>query len=252
MNEAIYSATSGALVNQMRLEILSNNLSNINTVGFKEDRSSFKSYLPGFQDVFGGGPKEVFKSKDITNFQVAFEGTKTDLSPGELKYTGNSLDMALDGKGFFSVKTTDGIQYTRKGDFTLNDEGFLVTQEGLPVLGEGGKIKISGQEISVDSEGNLSVDGTRLDALKIVDFPKPNSLRKVGNTLFVPVNHTITGNRAKDVKVQEGFIELSNVNAIRLMTEMIELLRGYESYQKVIRSIDSVTSTAINEVGKVE
>jgi len=180
---------------------------------------------------------------------VAFEGTRTSFSPGQLKHTGNALDLGLDGNGFFCVKTPEGVQYTRKGNFSLNQEGVLSTQEGLPVLGNGGEIKIDGRDIVVDVEGNISVDGKQIDTIKIADFPQPYALEKVGDTLFVPIDPRVSEDIAEGVKVSQGFIELSNVDAVRVMTEMIEVLRAYESYQKVIRSVDEITSKAINEVG---
>ena len=124
MSQSMYIAASGALVQQMRLEILSNNLSNLNTMGFKEDRTVFKAHFPGSAAITEEDSREALVSGEPTfmplyvssNAYVTFEGTKTNFSPGELKYTGNSLDFALNGNGFFCVETPDGIQYTRKGE----------------------------------------------------------------------------------------------------------------------------------------
>ncbi|MCK5643913.1 MAG: flagellar hook-basal body protein, partial [Gammaproteobacteria bacterium] len=177
---------------------------------------------------------------------------RTDFSPGQLKQTGNAFDLAIDGNGFFCIQTPGGVQYTRKGNFTLNHEGVLANQEGLPVLGNGGKIKfIDGKDFIVDKEGNISIDGEEIDTLKIVNFAVPHSLKKVGNTLFAPTGPGIIEEKAEGFGINQGFIELSNVNAIRVMLEMIEVLRGYESYKKVIQSVDDVTSKAINEVGQL-
>lgn len=260
MSDAIYTATSGALAYEMRLEVLSNNLSNINTVGFKEDRTVFRTYLPDAQNTIIEAPQAALLPRDpeslapyqTSNSLVAFEGTRTDFSSGQLKHTGNALDMALEGNGFFCIQTSDGVQYTRKGNFTLNHDGVLVTQDGMPVLSDGGEIKIDGQDFSVDIQGNISVDGQQIDTLKIVKFADPHSVKKVGNTLFAPDGPDFTEQMSEDFKVNQGFIELSNVDAIRIMTQMIEVLRGYESYKKVIQSIDEVTSKSINDVGRLE
>ncbi len=255
MSESIYTAASGAIVQQIRLEVLSNNLANINTVGFKEDRTVFRSYLPGSLPPEGGSPEVTLISggqqAPLNNIQVAFEGTMTNFSPGHQKYTGNALDLALNGKGFFCVQTPEGTQYTRKGNFSLNKEGMLVTQEGLTVMGNGGEIKIDGQNIVVDAKGNITVDGKQTDTIKIVDFPKPYPLKKVGDTMFALMDPGVIENNAEEIKISQGFVELSNVVAIRVMTEMIEVLRAYESYQKVIKSVDDVTSKAINEVARL-
>lgn len=259
MSEAIYTATSGALAYQLKLEVLSNNLSNINTVGFKEDRAIFKTYLPDSQhptietpqaELISGEPMDLAPYQ-TNNALVAFECTMTDFSSGQLKHTGNALDLALEGNGFFCIQTPDGVQYTRKGNFSLNQDGILVTQEGFPVLADGGEIKIDDQDFAIDGEGNISVDGKQVDTLKIVNFTDPHSLKKVGNTLFAPATSEFTEEKAEGFTVNQGFIELSNVDAVKVMTEMLEVLRGFESYKKVIQSIDDVTSKAINDVGRL-
>jgi flagellar basal-body rod protein FlgG len=127
----------------------------------------------------------------------------------------------------------------------------LVTQEGLPVLGKGGEIKIDGKNIVVDGKGNVSVDGTPVDTIKIVDFPQTYVLEKAGNSLFTLTDSSIAENKAEKVEIQQRCVEFSNVEAIRVMTEMIEALRGYESYQKIIQSIDDVGSKAINDIGRL-
>lgn len=261
MSGAIYTATSGALAYQMRLEVLANNLSNINTIGFKEDRTIFRTYFPDSQDPITedlqatpiSGETEVVPPFLTSDALVAFEGTETDFSSGQLKHTGNRLDVALEGNGFFSVQTPTGTQYTRNGNFSLNEEGVLVTQEGLPVLGNGGEItvNIDTEDLLIDEEGNIWADGVQVDTLRIVDFSDPHNLEKVGNSLFAPADPTLSGDTAEAYGVSQGFIELSNVDGIRVMTEMLEVLRGYESYQKVIQSIDEVTSQAIEEVGQL-
>jgi len=125
-------------------------------------------------------------------------------------------------------------------------------------MGESGEITVDGQEnpqrhkkFSVDEEGNISVDGNQIDSLRLVDFQPPYNLSKVGEALFKPADSGPAEIQAGDVRVSQGFLELSNVDAVKMMTEMIEVLRGYESYQKIIRSVDEVNSRAINEIGKM-
>ena len=135
MSQSMYIAASGALVQQMRLEVLANNLSNSNTVGFKEDRTIFRAYLPGSaastmndsERTLTAGEQKISPSLLPGNLCVTFEGTRTNFLPGQSKYTGNALDLSLNGSGFFCVETSDGVQYTRKGNFTLNQEGVMVT-----------------------------------------------------------------------------------------------------------------------------
>ena len=255
MSGAIYMAASGAITQQMRLEVLSNNLANVNTVGFKEDRAIFK--IPETPESKKNSEQELLEDKKKIRLSSLQEfSTLTDFSQGKLKITSNPMDLALEGKGFFCIQTPGGVQYTRNGNFTLNSNGNLVTQEGYAVLGDSGGITINGDNFTVDnftvdSEGKISVDGIDIGSLKIVDFPSPYNLKKTGNTSFIPADSNIKEIKVKGVKVNQGANEMSNISAIKLMTEMIEVQRAFESYQKVIQSIDSVTSQAINEVGKL-
>ena len=255
MSGSIYMAASGALAYEKRLQIISNNLANVNTVGYKMDQGHFRVFdvaeneSPTFVE-----PPELNTSQ-APLFWMQFD-MYTDFSGGNLRSTGNDLDLALIGNGFFCVQTPDGVAYTRKGAFTLNADGILVTQDGWPVLGDGGEITVDGQEnpqkhkkFSVDEQGYISVDGNQVGSLRIVDFPKPYNLTKLGDTLFQPAAAAGEAN-AEDVKVSQGFVELSNVDAVKMMTEMIEVLRGYESYQKVIRSADEANAKALNDVGR--
>ena len=248
-------AASGALAYEKRLQIISNNLANANTAGFKMDHGQFQVFDSAENEAPSVEEPAALNTSHAPLFWMQFD-VYTDYSSGSLRNTGNDLDLALVGDGFFCVQTPDGIAYTRKGAFTLNSEGILVTQDGLPVMGEGGEInlKSSGspnenKKFAVDREGNISVDGKAVDSLRIVDFDRPYKLSKIADTLFKPAANA-GEKKAEDFEVSQGFIELSNVDAVKMMTEMIEVLRGYETYQKVIRSVDDANSKAINEVGK--
>jgi len=127
----------------------------------------------------------------------------------------------------------------------------MVTQEGLPVLGDGGIIQIDTSDFVVDANGNIVVDGGVVATIKVVDFPQ-SSLEKAGNTRFTTLDPMNKGETAEEVNVKQGYVEHSNVNIIRMMTDMIDTLRGYESYQKIIRSLNDIDSKAINEVGSVD
>ena len=178
-------------------------------------------------------------------------GTTTDFSPGPLKKTDNPFDLAQEGNGFFCVQTPEGIRYTRSGHFTLDSQGLLVTQEGYTVIGDGGEISIDGQSFTVDIHGNIYVDGAQVDKLRVVEFADPLVLEKVGDTLFAATDPDAIPENPEMIHVRQGFLELSNVDPVRMMTEMIEVLRGYESYQKAIRALDDASAKSINEVGQV-
>ncbi len=249
-------AASGGLAYEKRLQIISNNLANANTTGFKMDQGYFRIQDPS--DPSGQtfmNPWEMGNTQ-AQDFWMQFN-MYTDFSNGGLKHTGSDFDLALVGDGFFCIKTPDGVRYTRNGNFTLNSEGVLVTDRGYPVLGKSGEIIVQSKEdphkykqLAVDYEGNVNVDGQTVGSLRLADFPQPYRLKKVGDTLFEPEDSSVAETPADKITVSQGFLEMSNVDAIKMMTEMIEVLRGYESYQKVIRSVDEANAKAINDVGR--
>ena len=257
MSEAIYTAGSGAMMQQMRLEVLANNLANVNSSGYKAEQPMFKAFLPGSGGAAASGAGEADGGEEFgrsdtmeDNYHVEFAGTRIDFSRGQLKKTGNSLDFALIGNGFFSVQTPGGVEYTRSGAFTINGDGVLVTSDGQPVLGKGGEIQLSGSNIMVDEIGNISVDGVQVDQLAIVDFEDRARLKKAGNTRFQAKEDMAPITRPDGYRVKQGLLELSNVNVIRSMTEMIDVLRTYEAQQKTIKAVVDMNIKAINDVGR--
>jgi len=257
MSGGIYMAASGALAYEKRLQIISNNLANANTVGYKMDHGKFQSIDPADLPASSTLTGPEMNTSQAQSFWFEFN-SYTDFTHGSLKNTANDFDLALIGKGFFCVQKPDGVHYTRKGDFTLNTDGVLVTRNGWPVMGDGGEITVNNKEnphqykkFAVDEDGNVSVDGKEIGSLRIVEFSEPYRLRKMGDTLFKPAENSPPAQEAQDFKVSQGFVELSNVDVVKMMTEMIEVLRGYESYQKVIRTADEASARAINEVGKI-
>lgn len=243
LTQAMYAASTGAFSNQRRLDVLANNLANINTPGFKQDRLVFRV------------PVESEKEGDLHTGYLQGSaspipsGARTDFSQGILRNTDNPLDLALDGTGFFCVQTPGGTHYTRNGRFTINGDGVLATRDGHPVLGKGGEIKIDGSDVSVDGEGKVSVDGSEVGTLKVVTVSQPASLKKMGNTLFASGGSD--EKEAEGVKIRQGYLETSNVNSIKVMTEMIDISRSYESYQKTIQFLNDATKKSISEVGRL-
>ena len=248
MSGAIYAATSGAEVQQLRMQILSNNLANMNTAGYKSDEAIFRVDIPASQNPVPSpeGSAGTTVSPAVALIPMA---TRTDFSSGPLQASGNPLDLAIEGEGFFSVQTADGVQYTRNGSFTLSPEGLLTTHDGQPVLGDGGEIAIDGTKVEVDGSGNVVVDGQIADRLRIVKFDNPDALVKVGDTRFALDENRGVEESIEYPGVVQGMVEGSNVNAVKIMTELIEVIRGYESYQKIIRTIDENESKLIAGVG---
>ena len=243
LTQAMYAVSVGALNNEQRLDVLANNLANINTPGFKQDRLIFRVPI----EKKGDSPTDFLQGPSA---QMPY-GAKTDFSQGVLRHTDNPLDLALDGTGFFCIKTPEGIRYTRNGSFSLNENGVLVTKRGDPVLGKSGKIDIMGGNVMVDQDGNISVEGIQVATLKIVTVSKPQFLKKVGNTLFALDRPGLARDKTDGLKVRQGYVEESNVNGIRVMTEMTDISRSYESYQKVIQFLSDATKKSVERVGRL-
>ncbi len=243
LTQAMYAASAGAVNNQHRLDVLANNLANINTPGFKEEELIFR--VPHERE---GDSHTDFLQGPSAPIPIA---ARTDFSQGLIKHTNNPMDLALEGDGFFSIQTSEGIQYTRNGSFSINKDGVLATKEGLPVLGTGGEIRIDGSDVYVDEKGAVLVDGDEVGRLKVVSISRPDLLTKMGSTLFALTDPGDTKDMTEGFKVMQGYIETSNVNSIRVMTEMIDISRCYESYQKVIQFLDDAAKKSIGEVGRL-
>ena len=246
MSGGMYLAAAGALVQQLRLEVLANNVANISTIGYKGDRSIFQIPEESEPQTFET-PIEGIQS--LSPYAPPFS-TVIDFSQGAIRPTGNPLDVAINGSGFFSIQTPDGVQYTRQGNFTLNSAGVLITPDGYPVQGEGGEITLEEGTVEIDLQGGIYVDGDEVGRLRIFDFTNPETLKKAGNSRFVGSDGTIAAERPEDSTFSQGYLEAANVNPVRAMTEMIETSRAFEAYQKVIQSADEATSKSINDVGK--
>jgi flagellar basal-body rod protein FlgF len=244
MNSGMYAALSGNIASQQRLEVLTNNLANVNTAGFKRDRMMFESVMAAVKNT---SPAAGILTEAPVMSTVSFA---TDYTAGPVKQTGNNLDIALDGEGFFVVNTPQGRAYTRQGNFHL-DGGKMVTADGSEVLGNGGPITINGGKVEIDGKGGVFVDGNRVAALEIVDFPKPYPLRKAGSALFVPDGSGGAEQPVRNMTVRQGFLEESNVNPILEMAQLIETSRYYESCVKAVRSYDEMAAKAANELGKL-
>lgn len=239
-------AVKGCLKEEMRMDIISSNLANATVVGFKKDKISFQEILGESQAGRTGAKGGRREPLDTALIRI-----KADHSPGDLRTTGNSLDLAISGKGFFKVETREGIQYTRRGNFTLDAEGTVVTQDGFKVIGAGGPITISGTQVQVDGSGAVKVDGNQIGQIQIVDFENYDGLMKAGNGLFSNPTRTAEVPAPAESKISQGYLELSNVNMVDEMVAMIHCLRAFESYQKAIQMLDGLDNRAVNEVSRL-
>ncbi len=278
----LYTGASGMSAQQVRLDAISNNLANVDTEGYKRDVAVHKAFaellLRRVNDdgltlnPFGSGDMAPVVGKIGTG--VENNEVFTEYEQGALKETSNDFDLAMDGTGFFAIKTPSGERYSRSGAFVLGKEGFLETKEGYPVLGENGPIQVKANNFKVDKDGNVYVNKdfqddpfrlvsreendwknlVKLDTLKIVDFPKDRFLAKQGANLWRSTEESGDAAvlaRGSRPKVVQGFVEASNVNPVLEMVRMIEVNRAYEANQKSIQSEDAMLGKLINETAKV-
>jgi flagellar basal-body rod protein FlgG len=262
---------------QWRLDATANNLANVDVDGYKKDVSLHKAFPEllmrranddgVYSHPFGSGDAAPIIGR--LGMGVEFNELYTDFQQGEFKETQSDFDVALDGKGFFTVETPWGERYTRNGAFHLGKEGFLETKEGYPVLGENGRLRVKANNFQVDKDGGVWInaeyadddmvdrerntwdDTVKLDTLKLVEFDIDRYLEKQGSNLF---RDTDTSGKAQIMegqtrpRVVQGFTEGSNVDPVLEMVHMIEVNRAYEANQKSIQSADSMLGTLISQV----
>ena len=243
MYKGIYIAVSGAILKQTQLEVITQNLANANTTGYKKEGVSFKDYLLP-QEAAGAGSD----GRDMTELS----SYKTDFSNGTAVKTGNPLNISIEGPGLIAL---EGGRYTRRGEFKKDKDGYLTTFDGTKVLGDSGPISLpdgpvqidSTGKISVISDGNVSEDPVEVDTIKILDFTGSGDVEKVGDGLY-----TATGaGTPVSAGVRQGYLESSNVDSVKEMVRMIEAMREFESYQKAIQTFDDATAKVNNELGRL-
>ncbi len=254
--DSIYPVLSGALAQEKKLEVITNNLANVGTTGFKKDIAVFEGLTPHVMNAPGTEiqPLGTLFGADATFGHL--QQISTDFSSGPIQVTGEPLDLAIHGEGFFAVQAPDGVRYTRNGHFTLDAGGQLVTMGGHPVLGSAGPINLPPGVVTIDAVGNISVKGgeagatvVEIDVLPVFTVSNPQDLRKTGQGLFEVVGGSAVP--FLEGRVQQGAIEGSNVNPVEEMVAMIEVMRLYEAAQKAMQTADEITAKASNEIGVI-
>jgi len=230
--KGILEAVRGCQKEEIRMDVIANNLANSSVPGFKRDRVAFHAFL-----------KEAMGSSLVT--------IMTDMGQGDLRFTGNELDLAINGPGFFKLSTPEGIRYTRKGNFNIDASGNLVTSEGYSVLGKGGPINITKGSVSVDEVGRILVNGQELDQLDLVVFSDSSRLIKTGGALFKRPEAMEEQAPGPETAIRQGYLEGSNVNVAEEMVKMIHSIRAFESYQRALKTLDHMDNKATNEVAKL-
>ncbi len=264
MLKGLYTASTGMVNEQRRVDVLSNNMANSATTGYKKEGTTSQA----FKDVLAYKIKDLSEPyyaryEGVMNMGVKIGENYVDYSQGSFHETGNTFDMALSGNGFFTVEFTSkqypnkasetSIKYTRDGSFTLNKEGELVTKDGDYLLDTGGNhITLDPlQKYSIDRMGNITnaATGEQLAQIQITDFADYNYLERYGENYFIPVEGATQ--QEADAQIYSGYLETSNVQVVQEMVDLIAFTRAYESNQKIIQAYDSTLDKAVNDLGKV-
>lgn len=248
MERGIYSATSGGLLESRRLEVIANNLANVNTVGFKA--SKLVARQQEFSDTLASTLKDIPSRAELDQRNtpgVVNVDVFTDFTPGPVRNTEAPLDAALvEQNQFFVVQTEAGERLTRAGNFTMDSQGFLTTQDGKSVLGEGGPIAITGPSPKISSNGSIIADGNVIGKLRVVEVDDLQSLEREEGVRF-----KVNGGAPRPVEsanVIPQSLEMPNVSVIGAMVEMISTQRAFEGYSKSVQTIQELNDTNLRTV----
>lgn len=259
MVKGLYTAYTGMIHQEKRMDVLSNNLANVNTIGYKKEGATAQAF----------GDLLAYKIKDNTEgyrnakrIGVNNPGVKigegyTDFSQGGLKETGSTFDLALTDNGFFEVEFTSKsgestVKYTRDGNFTMDQQGYIVTQDGDHLLNVDGKyvqIDPNAAVTEINTSGQVIQDGNVADTIKVTDFEDYNYLVRYGENMFEKIDGAVE--KESEAGIRSGYVETSNISVVSEMVDMITVSRAYETNQKMITTIDSTLEIAANQLGKI-
>jgi flagellar basal-body rod protein FlgF len=252
MENALLVGLSRQMVLERQMDVVANNVANVNTNGYKADRSLFEEFLNSgaHEDNFIGGDRRVSYVQD--------RGTFKDFSQGPSEPTKNPLDVAIDGGGFLVVQTPAGERYTRDGGLQIDSQGQLVTAAGNPVLGNSGPIVFqqTDHDVSIAADGNITVlEGiNRIDSvrgkLRVVSFADAQNLLKEGSNLYA-AGQGAAAQPDTASKVKQGFIEKSNVNSVTEMSRMIDVTRTYTQIANLLQQQSDLHKSAIEKLADV-
>jgi flagellar basal-body rod protein FlgF len=244
MDSGYYALSTGLIARTQALDTIANNLANASTTGYRAAKDIFSSVLAA-----SGTAQESSLNQAINNYGV-LGGTALDLSQGALQKTGNDLDTAIQGTGYFVVQTANGPMYTRNGSFQVSSRGQLVTSAGDPVMGDKGPITMLPGPVSISADGTISSNGAVTGKLKLVEFPAGTAIDSAGGTYYsapakserVAVNST----------VQQGSIESSNVNPVSSTVDLISAQRSAEMMERALSMFNSeMDKTATQDLPKI-
>ncbi len=244
MNVSLYQAAAAMTASSRWQELISENLAASSVPGYKKQELSFSAIQAGLMPAPANGPQ---------HFALPHAAAATNFQPGELKATGVSTDIALEGRGFIPVQLPDGhTAYTRDGELHLSATGQLVTKQGFTVLGEGGPIQLDTNNhtpLSISATGEVSQGADTKGTIKAVDFTEPNLLTPISHGCFLATHPSLKPADASNTSIRQGFLEGANTSAASEMAHLITSMRMYEANQKVIQAQDERMGRVITELG---
>ncbi len=240
MENTIYVGLSSQIALQSRMDMIANNVANIDTAGFKSGNMLFSEHI-------------VTKNSDAHMSMVSDYANYRDFSQGTMQSTGNPLDVALEGNGFFALQSSDGsTKYTRNGSMLKNNLGQLVSSTGAPYLSSGSQpivIPADAKEITILADGTVATDQGPVGQLQVVRFENPLGIKPVGDSMYETDQSPIPDNTK--TKVQQGMLEGSNVNSVMEMTKMIEVMRRYEGVARMLQKDADMQSSMIQRLSRI-
>jgi len=244
MSSGYYAACAGLMSRTQALDTIANNLANVSTAGFRASHNVFSSLLATTSD------SSLSVLNQDANEYGLLSGTQLDTSQGALVPTGNDLDLAMEGPGYFAVQTATGTVYTRGGNFRVSPQGQLVTAAGDPVMGDSGPISIVGEPVSISTDGTISANDAIAGRLKLVEFPSTAALQSAGGTYYTaPAGAAVA---ATNSQVRQGTLENSNVNPVTSVVELITAQREVETMRRVLTMFSSeMDKTAAQDLPRV-
>ena len=255
MVRGLYIAGTGMMLQRRHMEIITNNVSNADTTGYKKEylvSHSFDEVLTRrINDPHIIGMRGLAGTPAVGPLHL---GTQVDqlyinFDEGALEGTERSTDLALVGDGFFVMQTAEGERYTRTGAFYINQPGYLTDGEGNLLLGENGPIYVGGQNFTVDQSGGVRVGDDYIDRIRVVSFEDNATLRKQGSNLYFSL--AAPQAETNPYAIAQGFLEGSNVEIGREMVDMLTVFRTYETNQRMLTMIDETVGKAVNEIGRL-
>lgn len=258
MVRGLYAGYSGMIQQQQRLDTITNNLANASTVGYKREGATTRS----FEDVMAVKIKDSSVGYEMQRIGTMELGVKigenyTDYNQGSLRQTENPLDLALEGNGFFAISFANKngeemVKYTRDGSFTMDADGCIRTKDGDYLLNDSGtpiEIPTDTADLLVSDTGKIYADRQYIDTIGITDFENYDYLKKYGENMYTLVDGGIE--QPANATIAQGYLEMSNINVVSEMVEMISITRAYEANQKAIHTADSMLDKSVNSIGTV-